>query len=508
MLKNMKDLSKDKSNCYLHDLEDGLTMVANNAEKNVGDHPKTSSSTLWAIVLLIFGLLTLALFLYCPGPVGVQPQSVRRRMAALTPQEIYYWHARYDACLGNCGTQKKWRTSTTFWRPGDITLTNKCCGELECVRTIKKLWPDYSYGTDFLELLAKSKSNDYDWQFFRYPQWTYFSLKNSKLIEKSYHSETTKTVRVGIIDRIHRTQVPLETRFEENGSVVLNPRKGKLQCYAIKRNPPLPPREENWTTLYKTCPLQDVPDDCCSICTDKFNKTKQKSSDDADEGQAGQIVKLKLCSHVFHRGCINEWFDTKTTCPLCNKPYGIPIGSQPPGQMRIREFADNLPGYDCETIEITWEIFPGIQSENHQNNGHPFRGDTRIGYLPNNSQGREILELLKVAFHRRHMFTVGRSATRNKDDVVIWNGIHAKTETDEGGHGYPAEADNTYFDNVKAEMKLKGITVDDLTECSCCDCNGKSFFDNGETWGCPHSYPSVSVSINGVVGLVPVRFYN
>lgn len=40
----------------------------------------------------------------------------------------------------------------------------------------------------------------------------------------------------------------------------------------------------------------------CSICltSDKEN-----------------IVKLDKCKHLFHRGCITKWFDTKLDCPNC-----------------------------------------------------------------------------------------------------------------------------------------------------------------------------------------------
>ena len=77
-----------------------------------------------------------------------------------------------------------------------------------------------------------------------------------------------------------------------------------------------------------------------------------------------------------------------------------------------------------------------------------FSGTHRTAYLPINEKGNEVLELLKTAFNRRLIFTVGRSVTTGRDNQVVWNGIHHKTNTSGGSShfGYP---DETYFDRVK-----------------------------------------------------------
>jgi SNF2 family DNA or RNA helicase len=50
--------------------------------------------------------------------------------------------------------------------------------------------------------------------------------------------------------------------------------------------------------------------DLCEICLELLN----------DETN-GCMNKLKLCGHVFHGKCINEWFEAKhITCPFCNGP--------------------------------------------------------------------------------------------------------------------------------------------------------------------------------------------
>jgi len=63
----------------------------------------------------------------------------------------------------------------------------------------------------------------------------------------------------------------------------------------------------------------------------------------------------------------------------------------------------------------------------HPNPGQPYSGTRRSAYLPNNAEGNEICQLLRRAFDAGLVFTVGRSNTTGRDNVVIWNDIHHKT---------------------------------------------------------------------------------
>ena len=115
-------------------------------------------------------------------------------------------------------------------------------------------------------------------------------------------------------------------------------------------------------------------------------------------------IQLSKCygSHYFHSSCITESFmKCKKECPCCRIKYGITTGNQPNGIMRWK-FDDNL---DCDgdenkdkgTIIIVHEFQSGIQTQYHSNPGQSYFGDARIIYLPNTEQGREILELTKIA---------------------------------------------------------------------------------------------------------------
>lgn len=154
--------------------------------------------------------------------------------------------------------------------------------------------------------------------------------------------------------------------------------------------------------------------------------------------------------------------DGSLQCPSCKTIYGEKTGTQPKGKMEIYSIAQSLPGHpDCGTIQIIYSIPPGIQGPEHPNPGQPYtcRGFPRFCFLPDNDKGRKVLELLKVAWMRRLIFTVGTSSTTGEPDTVVWNGIHHKTEmmSNLSGHGYP---DPNYLDNVLSELASQGVTED------------------------------------------------
>jgi len=74
--------------------------------------------------------------------------------------------------------------------------------------------------------------------------------------------------------------------------------------------------------------------------------------------------------------------------------------------------------------------FP-LQHE-HPHPGMPYHGTKRVAYLPNNHEGQKVCALLRRAFNARLTFTIGQSSTTGKDDQVIWNDIHHKTQLSGG----------------------------------------------------------------------------
>ncbi|KFQ91692.1 E3 ubiquitin-protein ligase DTX3L, partial [Nipponia nippon] len=182
-------------------------------------------------------------------------------------------------------------------------------------------------------------------------------------------------------------------------------------------------------------------EDICPICMDRINNKEI----------------LRKCNHAFCKSCINKAMTYKQTCPVCNAVYGLVKGDQPEGTMSTRTVPSSLSGYpNCDTIEITYRMHGGIQTSNHPNPGKPYNATCRTAYLPDNKEGREILQLLERAFKQKLIFTVGQSRTTGAQGVITWNDIHHKTSQTGGptNFGYP---DAEYLQRVRSELKAKGI---------------------------------------------------
>lgn len=76
-----------------------------------------------------------------------------------------------------------------------------------------------------------------------------------------------------------------------------------------------------------------------------------------------------------------------------------------------------------------------LQSD-HTHPGKVYRGTTRTAYLPDNNKGTLVKDLLKVAFDRKLVFTIGHSRTTGEENVVTWNDIHHKTSRAGGPQGF------------------------------------------------------------------------
>ncbi|XP_067405679.1 E3 ubiquitin-protein ligase DTX3L [Emydura macquarii macquarii] len=181
--------------------------------------------------------------------------------------------------------------------------------------------------------------------------------------------------------------------------------------------------------------------DECAICMDKIH----------------QKEVLQKCKHEFCKACIQEAMKYKRACPVCNTFYGLIQGNQPEGKMTWSTMPYPIPGYPkCGTIKIDYLMHGGVQTENHPNPGRPYYGTSRTAYLPDNKEGKEILQLLKRAFSQKLIFTVGQSRTSGANDVITWNDIHHKTSMHGGPEmfGYP---DPNYLKRVREELRAKGI---------------------------------------------------
>ncbi|MEE6469688.1 hypothetical protein FKM82_008727 [Ascaphus truei] len=215
--------------------------------------------------------------------------------------------------------------------------------------------------------------------------------------------------------------------------------------------------------------LEKPPEEDCIICMETLT-TASGYTDVSDKSiKPTAVGKLNKCGHAFHQLCMLAMYnngnkDGSLQCPSCKTIYGEKTGIQPKGKMEIFLIPQSLPGHhDCGTIHIVYNINQGTQGPEHPNPGKLYsaRGFPRHCYLPDNNKGKMVLGLLKLAWGRRLIFTIGVSSTTGESDTVVWNEIHHKTEMNSNisGHGYP---DPNYLDNVIAELSAQGVTEDCL----------------------------------------------
>ncbi|NWV12312.1 DTX3L ligase, partial [Ptilonorhynchus violaceus] len=200
-------------------------------------------------------------------------------------------------------------------------------------------------------------------------------------------------------------------------------------------------QKNNLSSEGQTQAKTDKKEDECPICMDTIENKET----------------LQKCKHAFCKSCIDKAMAHKKACPVCNTIYGVMTGDQPEGTMSTRTMYLSLPGYPhCYTIEIEYAMQGGIQTSNHPNPGQRYGPTKRRAYLPDNEEGREILQLLRRAFDQKLIFTVGQSRSSGAQDVITWNDIHHKTATGGGptNYGYP---DPDYLQRVRSELKAKGI---------------------------------------------------
>lgn len=228
--------------------------------------------------------------------------------------------------------------------------------------------------------------------------------------------------------------------------------------------------------------LQYGMDDDCVICLNPLLSLRIEEDVGNHLGEEAKTVNIKnlrenqtylfrlnLCKHMFHLDCgkrifANNVSDGYYECPICKTINGTRIGTQPPdGTMNIIREWYKLPGFENNssgTIVVTYHFSDGIQGQRHPNPGQLYSAASfpRITYFPDNEKGQKVVSLMKVAFERRLVFTVGQSITTGKDNVITWNGIHHKTTIHSHSHGYP---DSNYLDNVLGDLRAFGIAEDE-----------------------------------------------
>ena len=164
---------------------------------------------------------------------------------------------------------------------------------------------------------------------------------------------------------------------------------------------------------------------------------------------------LSTCFHEFHLQCIQTALEHSNKCPVCRKPVGKPVGKMPSGTMLVEHRHDLVcSGHAPGAIVLTYNLVGGIQKYYHENPGVAHASTSRVAYLPDNDEGRQLLKRLEYAFRCGLTFTVGTSLTTGVANSVTWSAIHHKTCISGGMHGFP---DPSYFFNANEELDTLDI---------------------------------------------------
>ena len=110
---------------------------------------------------------------------------------------------------------------------------------------------------------------------------------------------------------------------------------------------------------------------------------------------------------------------------------------------------------------VEYRFKDGIQNVTHPNPGLPYHANSfpRKAYFPATPEGNKVVRMFRLAFDRKLIFTVGQSATTDRDNVIVWNGVHHKTKIADSVYGYP---DPLYLQRVEHELNALGITEKDI----------------------------------------------
>jgi len=170
------------------------------------------------------------------------------------------------------------------------------------------------------------------------------------------------------------------------------------------------------------------------------------------------VVRLPRCNHEYHQACMESCLKHDVKCPDCRTPITASLqGKSPSGNMMVSVSSQDVSGYEGSgCIVIRYDLSGGTQKSYHQNPGTRYHGTTRVAYLPNNTQGQDLLKRLKYSFRHGLCFTVGTSMTTHRPNCIVWGSVHHKTSPSGGSraHGFP---DPQYFSN--ANVELDGIGV-------------------------------------------------
>lgn len=177
----------------------------------------------------------------------------------------------------------------------------------------------------------------------------------------------------------------------------------------------------------------------------------------------GVSWRLGTCDHAVFcsQECADQYVQHSDNCPQCRKRFQIRTGPCPSGEARVYRWASSLKGYpDCGHYQIEFDMRKGIQLKGRDPNPGEVYDDRSVDcFLPDTLKGRHVGNMMMQCWRRGHLFKVGHSLTRNKDNVIVFADVHLKTvreSTAKNPFGYP---DAQYLSRVEEELASKGFVA-------------------------------------------------
>lgn len=135
--------------------------------------------------------------------------------------------------------------------------------------------------------------------------------------------------------------------------------------------------------------------------------------------QSSDLAQSSIKGSSYHLNKVDK-------CHWTGTPNSFPA-NQPPGEIIWKKYQASLPGFDGHgTIAVKFTFYDGVQGLDHPNPGMPFKGTQCIAYLPETSEGNEVLKLLRKAFAACLLFTISCSTPEGLGNVSL-NDIELKT---------------------------------------------------------------------------------
>ena len=64
------------------------------------------------------------------------------------------------------------------------------------------------------------------------------------------------------------------------------------------------PTTEQIASATRTFSTESRLEECCAVCQE-------------DIEPSAEVRQIKQCTHVFHKGCVDQWFEQSVFCPIC-----------------------------------------------------------------------------------------------------------------------------------------------------------------------------------------------